>query len=174
MAEMQDFYSVLSIPRTASPAEIKRAYHRTLLLFHPDKTNQHFSRPTSPPAPVPDIALIKEAYTTLSTPHLRARYDHDFLNYQQQGTRSNTGSGPRPAQVVSLEDFEMQRAKTEAEGEAGGVGEDAVWSYTCRCGGVYRISSDEMERGNHLIGCTGCSEVVWVGYELADDDSIAA
>ena len=27
-----------------------------------------------------------------------------------------------------------------------------------------------MERGQHLVGCSSCSEVIWVGYELADED----
>jgi len=66
------------------------------------------------------------------------------------------------------------RAGVSVEGEAEdeeAEGDAAIWSYACRCGGTYRISSDEMEQGSHLVGCTGCSEVIWVGYELAEDDA---
>lgn len=44
-----------------------------------------------------------------------------------------------------------------------------VWRHGCRCGGAYIIRGAEMEAGHHLVGCSSCSEVVWVGYEVADD-----
>ncbi|KNZ77505.1 Diphthamide biosynthesis protein 4 [Termitomyces sp. J132] len=69
---------------------------------------------------------------------------------------------PRPAQVVSLEEFE--EAMTESE-------KDSVWRYQCRCGGMYRITAADMENGHHLVGCSSCSEVVWVGYELQESDN---
>ena len=118
-------------------AQIKSAYHRTLLQSHPDK------KKTSEPI---DIALIKEAYSTLSNPQLRAEYD---------AQHSYSTAPPRPAQVVSLEDFE----EVEAEGS---------WRYTCRCGGLYLITFTLMDEGEHLVACNSCSEVVWVGYELAE------
>jgi diphthamide biosynthesis protein 4 len=118
-------------------AQIKSAYHRTLLQSHPDKIRS--SEPI-------DIALIKEAYATLSNPQLRAEYD---------AHRSYSATPPRPAQVVSLEEFE----EVEAE---------ESWRYTCRCGGSYLITSTLMDEGEHLIACNSCSEVVWVGYELVE------
>ena len=42
------------------------------------------------------------------------------------------------------------------------------WTYGCRCGGLYVITEDDMEAGQHLVGCISCSEVLWVGYELAE------
>ena len=132
-----DFYQLLSIPKNASMAQIKSAYHRTLLQSHPDK------KKSSDPI---DIALIKEAYSTLSNPQLRAEYD---------AQHSYSATPPRPAQVVSLEDFE------EVEPEES-------WRYTCRCGGSYLITSTLMDEGEHLIACNSCSEVVWVGYELVE------
>ena len=38
-----DYYAILSISSNASPSEVKAAYHRALLVYHPDK--QH-GRPT--------------------------------------------------------------------------------------------------------------------------------
>jgi diphthamide biosynthesis protein 4 len=175
----KDFYAILSLPHTAALPEIKRAYRQTLLLFHPDKASQNFSPtlngstssiPTQSASLTLDIALIKEAYTTLSTPHLRAQYDQKLLRTRPGCVRRNPASGPRPAQVVSLEEFAAS-ADTNVESGvgAGGTEGDYSWSHTCRCGGMYKISLDDMEQGNHLVECTGCSEVVWVGYELADD-----
>ena len=122
-------------------AQIKSAYHRTLLQSHPDK------KKTSEPI---DIALIKEAYSTLSNPQLRAEYDA-----QHSYPTAYLAAPPRPAQIVSLEDFE----EVEAE---------ESWQYRCRCGGSYLITSTLMDEGEHLIACNSCSEVVWVGYELVE------
>ena len=95
-----------------------------------------------------DIALFKDAYTTLSSPHLRAQYDEKF-------SQQIDVAGPRPAQVVSLEDFE--------EEEDGNL--KVNWRYRCRCGGQYIITEEDLDNGQHLVGCGSCSEVVWVGYE---------
>ena len=97
-----------------------------------------------------DVGLLQRAYATLSSKDLRSKYDATFVY---------TPPGPRPAQVVSLEEF--AELKTDSS-------EDA-WSYSCRCGGQYVIKEEDMERDQHLVGCTGCSEVVWVGYEPADE-----
>ena len=97
-----------------------------------------------------DIGLLKRAYATLSSDELRSNYDV---------TLSHARIGPRPAQVVSLEEF------TELHTDS----DESTWSYGCRCGGQYVIKEQEMERDQHLVGCNGCSEVVWVGFELADE-----
>ncbi|KAH9839794.1 uncharacterized protein C8Q71DRAFT_795081 [Rhodofomes roseus] len=149
---LPDYYAILSVSPSASPAEIKQAYHQALLICHPDK--QHILRGTRPPEDSSgvDIALLKRAYQVLASPADRAAYD-------ASRTEANTKRGPRPAQVISLEDFE------EGEDDAG----QTVWTYNCRCGGGYIVSEKMLEDGQHLIGCNSCSEVVWVGYEVAED-----
>ncbi|GLB38382.1 putative CSL zinc finger [Lyophyllum shimeji] len=150
--EQLDFYQLLAVPKDASASEIKTAYHRALLRFHPDKNRD--SPHTSSESIC--ISLIKEAYNTLSEPSRRKLYD--------SATRQRSaGTGPRPAQIVSLDEFEEV---------ADNVREDeGVWQYQCRCGGKYRITGLDMEKGHHLVGCNSCSEVVWVGYELQCSDS---
>ncbi|KAJ3552492.1 hypothetical protein NM688_g4123 [Phlebia brevispora] len=139
------------ISTTASALEVKVAYHRALLQSHPDKQSLVNGSSPSPHPEHVDIGLLKRAYTTLSSEELKKNYD---------STRKAISAGPRPAQVVSLEDF------TEVDEGA----EDILWTYDCRCGGRYRIRESEMERGQHLVGCNGCSEVIWVGYELAETE----
>ena len=137
---MQDYYAILSISPSATPAEIKAAYHRLLLVSHPDKRLSEVAEDDI------DIGLLKEAFRTLHTPELRAQYDKIRLSNGKQ-------LGPRPAQVISLEDFEESNSR---------------WTYACRCGGSYIITEEMLDAGQHLLGCASCSEVVWVGYEVAE------
>jgi len=141
-----NFYQLLSVSRDASLADIKAAYHRVLLESHPDKRGTHKS------VNHVDIALIKEAYTTLSNTELRVAHD------SQLNQRSYT-TAPRPAQVVSLEEFDDENSPDSEEGP---------WRYACRCGGSYSITASLMDKGEHLIACNSCSEVIWVGYELVE------
>ncbi|KAH9843740.1 DnaJ domain-containing protein, partial [Rhodofomes roseus] len=148
-----DYYAILSVSPTASSAEIKQAYHQALLIYHPDKQHSQRGTSTSDHSSGVDIALLQRAYQVLASPADRVVYD-------VSRTEANTKGGPRPAQVVSLEEFE--------EGEDGA--ERVVWTYACRCGGGYIVTEEVLEDGQHLIGCNSCSEVVWVGYEVAEDE----
>lgn len=141
------------MPKNASSADVKAAYHRVLLQSHPDK------RPggASSSANLVDIALIKEAYSVLSNDERRAVYDSHLKH------RTYTTTPPRPAQVISLEEFE-----DETIGNIEGDQEGGPWRYPCRCGGTYWITTELMDKGEHLIACNSCSEVVWVGYEVME------
>ncbi|KAG6380732.1 hypothetical protein JVT61DRAFT_5112 [Boletus reticuloceps] len=165
-----NFYNLLQIPRDASLKDIKAAYHRTLLRLHPDKQTQarhHHHAPPEEAFGFVDVALLKEAYRTLSDAGLRAVYDRSLR--REEHARS---CGPRPAQVVSLEEFTALTetrefgagSSAEVEADADAVRE---WGHRCRCGGMYRITQDDLENGAHLVGCESCSEVIWVGYEEA-------
>ncbi|KAJ7188681.1 hypothetical protein C8R46DRAFT_27959 [Mycena filopes] len=132
-----DYYTLLAVDPTADPAHIKAAYHRALLAAHPDK-NPHTKT---------DIHAIQQAYRVLSDAARRAQHDND---------RKRTPAGPRPAQVISLADFDE-------------LPDLDKWTHACRCGGSYTITGADMEGGMHLVPCTSCSEVVWVGYELAEE-----
>ncbi|KIJ25773.1 hypothetical protein M422DRAFT_102915, partial [Sphaerobolus stellatus SS14] len=128
---------------------VKQAYHRTLLRSHPDKQIAIEAEKDV------DISIIREAYLTLSDPEAKRIYDASL--------KSRTDVGPRPAQIVSLDNFEVRECR---DGEDGGD----IFSYTCRCGGQYRITEQQLERDIHLIGCEACSEVIWAGYEAAEED----
>lgn len=145
---MLDYYQILNTSPSASYSEIKLAYHALLLKHHPDK-NIHNANSNSI-----DITLIKDAYVTLSSPISRAQYDAS-LNQRKQDSLV-----PRPAQVVSLEEFTQLDT----------LGSDDTWEYPCRCGGSYRITETDMEKGLHLVACRSCSEVIWAGYEVQEDE----
>ncbi|KAJ3504835.1 hypothetical protein NMY22_g17787 [Coprinellus aureogranulatus] len=158
-----DYYQVLSISQNASTQEIKAAYHRALLQHHPDKrTSPVATLDASTPTAILEISVIKAAYKTLISSESRTTYD-DALRRRAHGGQT---AGPRPAQVISLEDWTSVSPAGNSEREDGDPG---PWRYPCRCSGYYEISEAMMENGVHLIGCSSCSEVVWAGYELQDD-----
>ena len=63
-----NLYSLLGIEKTASNAEIKKAYRRLVFMYHPDKNK------TDPDAGS-KFANISRAYKILSNPESRKIYD---------------------------------------------------------------------------------------------------
>ena len=66
--ESPNLYSLLGVEKTASNAEIKKAYRRLVFLYHPDKNK------TDPNAGA-KFANITKAYKILSNPESRRIYD---------------------------------------------------------------------------------------------------
>ncbi|XP_020515138.1 dnaJ homolog subfamily B member 9a [Labrus bergylta] len=64
----RDYYDILGVPKDASERQIKKAFHKLAMKYHPDKNKS------------PDAELkfreIAEAYETLSDETRRRRYDH--------------------------------------------------------------------------------------------------
>jgi hypothetical protein len=63
----KNYYEILEVSDTATPAEIKAAYRRLALKYHPDKSND--------PDTGEKFRQINEAYTTLSDDEKRRQYD---------------------------------------------------------------------------------------------------
>lgn len=61
---MSDYYNTLGISKSASADEIKKAYRRLALKYHPDRGGDHNK-----------FTEINEAYQVLSDPQKRASYD---------------------------------------------------------------------------------------------------
>jgi DnaJ family protein B protein 11 len=64
----RDFYKILDVPRSASPAEIKKAYRALSLKWHPDKNPDDKSA-------VDKFTDISSAYEVLSDADKRRKYD---------------------------------------------------------------------------------------------------
>lgn len=75
---MKNYYSILGVRRSASSLEIKRAFRRLALLYHPDR-NKH-------PAAHRIFQEINEAYTVLGDPQKRFRYDHQLHTLSRSRT----------------------------------------------------------------------------------------
>ncbi|OXU22179.1 hypothetical protein TSAR_014040 [Trichomalopsis sarcophagae] len=67
---MKCHYEVLELPRNASDDEIKKAYRKLALRWHPDKNLDN------PDEAKEQFQLVQQAYEVLSDPHERAWYDN--------------------------------------------------------------------------------------------------
>ena len=78
----RDYYEILEVPRTASPNDIKKAYRKMALKFHPDKN------PDDPTAEG-KFKEAAEAYEILSDADKKNRYDR----YGHDGVKGMPGGG---------------------------------------------------------------------------------
>ena len=68
---MQDFYEALGVSRTASQAQIKAAFKKMAMRYHPDRNPGNKQAEET-------FKFLNEAYHTLSDPIKRSRYDSRF------------------------------------------------------------------------------------------------
>lgn len=106
--EYRDYYKILGVPRGSSADEIKSAYRKLAMQYHPDRNpgdkqaEDHFKE-------------INEAYQVLSDTQKRARYDQlgaDYSQWQQKGAPGNfdwgrwtAAQGGQGVQEVNLDDL---------------------------------------------------------------------
>jgi len=69
MEDVKDYYHILGVTRNADYDEIKKSYHRLMLLLHPDKQLTHDVDV------VDKIQDVLEAWEILGDTEKRARYD---------------------------------------------------------------------------------------------------
>ena len=82
MADKRDYYEVLGVEKNASEGEIKKAYRRLAMKYHPDQNPGDASAEAK-------FKEIGEAYEVLSDPDKKARYDQ----YGFAGVDPNFGAG---------------------------------------------------------------------------------
>nr|KAF6494565.1 DnaJ heat shock protein family (Hsp40) member B2 [Rousettus aegyptiacus] len=89
---MASYYEILDVPRSASADDIKKAYRRKALQWHPDKNpdNKEFAERK--------FKEVAEAYEVLSDKHKREVYDR----YGREGL-TGAGTGPSRAEADSGE-----------------------------------------------------------------------
>jgi curved DNA-binding protein len=78
----KDYYKILDVPRTASQEEIKKAYRRLAMKYHPDRNKDDKTAEAR-------FKEINEAYAVLSNPEKRKQYetfgaDHFGQRYSQE------------------------------------------------------------------------------------------
>jgi curved DNA-binding protein len=99
--EYHDYYQSLGVGRNASPEEIRKAYRKLAMKYHPDRNRGKDAEEK--------FKEINEAYEVLSDPQKRARYDKlgsAYQNYRQSGGAPGgfdwsqwTGGMPRGGRV---------------------------------------------------------------------------
>ena len=80
--QQQDFYDLLGIAKGASDAEIKKAYRKQAMKFHPDRN-------AGDEASAEKFKDIQQAYAVLSDPQKRAAYDR----FGHEGMGGGAGGG---------------------------------------------------------------------------------
>lgn len=76
---MSDYYKILNIPRSATEKEIKKAYRKLAIRWHPDKNNSSEAQEK--------FQEIGEAYGVLSDPEKKQKYDQ----FGKAGLEGNMG-----------------------------------------------------------------------------------
>ena len=88
---MSDHYETLNVPRDATPEQIKKSFRELALKYHPDRN------PDNPQAEE-QFKRINEAYSVLSDPEKKARYDsgvpEGYAAYETAGAGTAQGYNP--------------------------------------------------------------------------------
>jgi DnaJ family protein B protein 12 len=81
----KDLYEILGVSKTASEADLKKAYRKLALQFHPDKCKA--------PGATDAFKAIGKAFSILSDPKKREQYDQYGQAMEPQYHRGNMGGG---------------------------------------------------------------------------------
>lgn len=134
MATMTDYYDILGVGRDASPEQIKKAYRKMALKYHPDKN------PDDPEAEKM-FKNISEAYEALGDEEKRRIYDQ----FGKDGLQGQMGAGGGYAS--------MDEALRTFMGAFGGQGSDSIFDAFFGGGGGF-------EEGGRQHGQPGASKRV--------------
>ena len=130
MAEKRDYYEVLGVGKTATADEIKKAYRKKAVQYHPDKN-------PGDKAAEEKFKEAAEAYEVLSDPQKRQRYDQ--FGHAGMGGASGFGGGG-----MNMEDIFSQFGDLFSEWGMGGGGFSSFF------GGGSRGGGQRVRRGSDL------------------------
>mmetsp|Transcript_39782 Transcript_39782/g.88420 ORF Transcript_39782/g.88420 Transcript_39782/m.88420 type:complete len:131 (+) Transcript_39782:110-502(+) len=118
--EVVNHYQVLCVEATATPHEIKAAYHQAVLKHHPDKAGNDDSSDA-------DFQRVQTAWEVLRDPHLREIHNRELNQASMQSVMTYADE---------IELYEMEESVL-----------DGVQQYThdCRCGDSYILLERDLE-----------------------------
>ena len=104
----QDYYEVLGVSKSASPSEIKKAYRKMAIKYHPDENPDDKSAEEK-------FKIAAEAYEVLSDSDKKARYD-------QFGHQAFEGAGGFGGGGMNMDDIFSQFGDIFGNAFGGGFG----------------------------------------------------
>jgi curved DNA-binding protein len=139
--DYKDYYKILGVERTASEDEIKRAYRKLALKFHPDRNPNDKQAEEK-------FKEINEAYQVLSDAQKRSRYDQlgeSYRNWQQQygeqgGFNWDAWSNRAPSGGMHVDIGNLD----EILGGAGGLGDFSEF-FRRIFGGMRAVENDSVD-----------------------------
>lgn len=135
MATKTDYYELLGVSRTASDDEIKKAYRKQAMKYHPDKNQGDAAAEAK-------FKEISEAYEVLSDPGKRQRYDQ----FGHDGMKQAFGPGGFDFSRDFTHASDLQDILGSLFGGGGGMFDDFFGGG----GGGRRRSRTGPQRGNDL------------------------
>jgi len=171
------YYGILNVSPSAPSDDIKDAFRRKVLQFHPDKLSQRKSACT--PQAVHTFNRIQEAYDTLRDRARRNAYDDQLLRLQSKMSQTIIDTGhairvPLSEMQCEIVDVVVENHLSELEGEQQpdneeGIKyeEDKMYIHQCRCGDrIEVLESDfrDTNSGHHstTFRCPSCSFAIWI------------
>lgn len=121
MSTKRDYYEILGISKTATPEEIKKAYRKVAIQFHPDKNPDNKEAEEK-------FKEAAEAYEILSNPDKRAQYDR--FGHSRPGGGGFSGSGN-----MNMDDIFSQFGDIFGGGGSGGSPFDSFFGGGGSAGG---------------------------------------
>ena len=74
MNERKDYYKILGVQKTANDQQIKKAYRKLAIKYHPDKNKDDKQAQQK-------FKEISQAYSVLSDPQQKKQYDNPNVNF---------------------------------------------------------------------------------------------
>ncbi|XP_034940268.1 dnaJ homolog subfamily C member 24-like [Chelonus insularis] len=127
------YYEVLGCNKESSYEELRQAYKKMALLYHPDKYPQDKNNLTND-----KFLAIEEAWRILSDNETRKKYDAECRQAELESEN-----------ILIYDNINLDQLKEK---------DDKFLSYPCRCGSNYLISKSDINEDSNEVTYIPCQE----------------